>query len=161
VLKKIGDALKASPAPNPNGAPGITAHFDVGSNAAYRAIGPAYATSVADDYLVQSSLARGGELVFEAPCVDTATVSCQFPAFPGTISWKIGYQILRDAPVGASGQELSLADQASCVESGGCRRRFDAVRKDMFHYVLNAHARGIPKEPCLNADGSPNLVRRR
>ena len=38
------------------------------------------------------------------------------------------------------------------------RRRFDANRRDFFHYSLWAHALGLPKEPCLNTDGSPNLI---
>ena len=34
------------------------------------------------------------------------------------------------------------------------RGRFDRNRRDMFRYALFAHAVGLPKEPCLKADGS-------
>src|SRR5262249_53458788 len=143
VLKALGDAFKNAPVRNPTdscaappavcGPTGISAHFDVGSLAAYHAIGPDYQPVVADEYLIASPLARGGELIAETACVNSSTVTCQFPKFPGTVSWKIGYQVLRDAPVGAGGEELAPAQEAMCEASGKCRSRFDTVRKDMFH----------------------------
>ena len=33
-----------------------------------------------------------------------------------------------------------------------CERRFDRNRKDIFRYVLFAHALGIPREPCIEDD---------
>ena len=69
----------------------------------------------------------------------------------------------RDAPVASDGAQLTAAQEKtledSC-ESGGVvpRGGFDPNRMDIFHYALWAHALGLPKEPCLNTDGSPNLT---
>ena len=59
------------------------------------------------------ALARGGEVIAEVPC-DASVDGCQFPGFPGTVSWKIGYQVYRDAPVGDDGPELSAAAMDAC-----------------------------------------------
>ena len=157
VLKSIAEALKNSPVANPNGISGVAAHFDVGPLAAYHALGPDYGSTDADSYLVSTG-ARGGELIREVACVNSPTLTCQFPKFPGTVSWKIGFQVLRDAPVAPNGAELTAAEADACLATGGCRQRFDLVRKDIFHYVLNAHGRGIPKNPCVNADGTPDMA---
>ena len=70
------------------------------------------------------------------------------------MSWKIGFQLLRDAPVAADGR---LADgaptPASARQGRGCADRatetagHDSMcnRDGLFHYLLYAHARGIPK----------------
>jgi hypothetical protein len=42
---------------------------------------------------------------------DTPEIHCQFPDYPGTVSWKIGFQLYRDAPVGPGGEELTPAEQ--------------------------------------------------
>jgi len=167
VLKLVGDAYAAR---------GVTPHFDVGDITAYHNLGPQYTCSdpilhpecVADPYLVPSAYARGGEAIKEAACVSgdpSKTVKCEFDAFPGTVGWKVGLQLYRDAPVGDNGQELSVAqikgkgtlDDPGWA-SGSRRRRFDRVRRDYFHYVLYAHARGKPKStfPCLDASNPPN-----
>ncbi len=149
VLKLVGDAFKSAPVSNPDGTTGIRAHFDAGP--AYHSIdATAYASTDADEYLVPSILARGGESIVETACMPSATRTCQFPDFPGTVSWKIGFQLYRDAPVAADGAELTPAEEDACEASkaagtGGCRQRFDSIRRDFFHYVLYAHARGIPK----------------
>src|SRR5262249_30408837 len=92
----------------------------------------------------------------------TRDFDCQFPDYPGTVSWKIGFQLIRDAPVGPHGEELTLKQQAkqqhACIKADAesiasghtprqlnCRRRFDAARRHFFHYGLYAHARGMPK----------------
>ena len=36
-----------------------------------------------------------------------------------------------------------------CQAEGDCRRRFDRVAKNLFHYVLFAHFTGEPKEFCV------------
>lgn len=41
-------------------------------------------------------------------------------------------------------QELSPTNQNACF-TARCRRRFDRNREGLFHYILYAHARGIPK----------------
>jgi hypothetical protein len=153
VLKMIGDAYAAH---------GLTPHFDVGDVAAYHNLGPAYVCSGldscnADPYLVPSAYARGGERIKERACSasDPNAVNCEFPAFPGTVGWKIGLQLYRDAPVGDTGEELTVPQIHSTWKSGLHRRRFDPIRTDYFHYVLYAHARGKPKSnlPCLDANG--------
>ena len=49
----------------------------------------------------------------------------QYPAYPGTVGWKTGFQLMRD--------DLF---------------RFDPTRKDIFHYALFAHSIGMPKDAC-------------
>jgi hypothetical protein len=154
VLKLVGDAFAAQ---------GITPHFDVGDIASYHALGvfphvdwvDDYSSTEADLYLVPSAHARGGEVAKEVAC-DESVATCQFPAFPGTVSWKTGLQLYRDAPVGDNGEELNsdLTDPNNPGfdwNTGTHRRRFDRDRFGLFHYVLNAHARGKPRSPlpCL------------
>ena len=100
-------------------------------------------------YLVPSSLARGGEIITETAC-DPTDAACHFPAYPGTVIWKVGLQFLRDAPVGDDGQELTGDDLSTWITGTTQRRRFDPKRQGLFHYILNAHAMGRPKSlPCL------------
>ena len=156
VLKMVGDVYAAH---------GIVTHFDVGDTTAYQSLGPAYTCNTslhpecdASAYLVPSAYARGGEEISEQACkaTDTNKVNCEFPDFPGTVGWKIGLQLYRDAPVADNGGEISVAQAQATWKSGQHRRRFDSARADYFHYVLYAHARGKPKSglPCLNA-GAP------
>jgi hypothetical protein len=156
VLKMLGDQYAAH---------GIAAHFDVGNIDAYHALGSVahpgwvddYASVEAEGYLVPSALGRGGEVVDERAC-DPANPACQFPAYPGTVGWKLGLQVLRDAPVGDNGDELITPAELSVWQQGSVRRRrFDATRKGLFHYVLYAHARGKPRSefPCLDSSISP------
>ena len=171
VLKMVGDALWCGGVagctaaglgtPNPNG---VHVHIDAGDSY------PLYSgnDSYAERYMIRgSSLARGGEEIAERFCVGTSTQPCRFPAYPGTIGWKIGFQLLRDAPVQSNGAEfvtqtgaLDTAAMDACELSGTCRRRFDFSRKDMFHYGLYGHATGIPKSPfpCLTATNVPTAA---
>lgn len=103
VLKNVGDAFAHAPVVNADGVPGISVHFAVGSPLGYHGLGGAYTSLDADSYLVPEALARGGEIIKEVACVSTPTRPCQFPDYPGTVSWKIGYQFLRDAPVRSDG----------------------------------------------------------
>jgi hypothetical protein len=159
VLKMVGDAYASH---------GITPHFDVGDVPAYHNLGASYTCSDpvghpecnADPYLVPSAYARGGETIKERACAaddPTVTVQCEFPAFPGTVGWKVGLQLYRDAPVGDNGEELTVAQVENTWQSGSHRRRFDRVRKDYFHYALYGHARGKPKSnlPCLDSSVPP------
>src|SRR5262249_20725555 len=112
-------------------------------------VGP-YSSTDADEYIVPSAQARGGESIAETACVSTAMHNCQFPDFPGTVSWKIGYQVYRDAPVAPNGGELRAVDENACetaerAGTGICRKRFDPIRMDYFRYVLYVHARGVEK----------------
>jgi hypothetical protein len=158
VLKMVGDVYAAK---------GIRPHFDVGNVADYHSLGVVphtdwvddYTSTEADHYLVgngvgsnATTLATGGEFVKERAC-NPLTPGCQFPAYPGTVSWKLGLQVIRDQPVGDGGQEIS-SDPADANyfdwSAGTQRKRFDPARGDLFHYVLYAHARGRAKSlPCL------------
>ena len=53
-----------------------------------------------------ATLARGGELIKEVAC-SSADPECNFPDYPGTVGWKVGFLALRNAPVGDDGQELN------------------------------------------------------
>jgi hypothetical protein len=152
---------------------GINAHFDVGPvepggfyptatlNAANCQSASTWTLACA---IVPADEARGGELVTEAACGLDPDAPCQFPNHPGTVGWKSGYQYYRDAPVAANGTQLDATVEETweetCEDSGLCppRRRFDANRMDFFHYSLWAHALGLPKDPCLKADGTPNTT---
>jgi hypothetical protein len=158
------------------GAQDIHAHFDVGDPAAYKAsyiaeCPPTEAVhcqsqlAAADPYLVQTGW-RGGEEIIEKACAD-----CQFKEWPGTVSWPLGAQLIRDAPVGDNGEELEVSDlpkwaakAASCGPEGGdpisCttqRRRFDFNRRDYVRLIEYIHGRGKAKSdfPCLDPSTSP------
>jgi hypothetical protein len=139
ALKLVGDAFLAR---------GIKVHFDVG---------PGY--PVADPpnpYIVPPAFARGGEAINELATVCAPSQSdptrCQFSAYPGTVGWKTGFRFFRDELLDPA------ANETACDQPGAnCERRFDRNRKDMFRYVLFAHALGLPKEPCLDANGAPIL----
>ena len=139
---------------------GINTHFDIGNIGTYHARGIVphtdwiddYTSTQADQYFVPTALARGGEVIQERAC-DPTIPTCHFPAFPGTVGWKFGLQVFRDAPVGDNGEELDFTDPtvASAWEAGSQRRRFDRARFGLFHYLLYAHARGTPRsQPCLS-----------
>jgi hypothetical protein len=155
VLKTVGDALANPPA----GTSPIAVHFDVGPTlgAAYRA---ALQSSGADRYIIAGSGATGGETIEEQ-------VFARFPTTPGVVSWPTGFQMYVQSPVAPDGSELTPAEIAACFDTGtsgspgtgvnNCRRRFDKNRQGLFHYLLYAHARGIPRSefPCLDAAGNP------
>ena len=108
----------------------IKVHFDVGNN---------YQDS---PYVItwdgtQTIPGKGGEGIDELVTVCTRAPTdspsvCQFSAYPGTVGWKTGLRFLKE--------EL-----------------FARNRKDMFRYVFFAHAVGIPKDPCLKANGTSDL----
>ena len=163
VLAMIGDAYWTRG--------GIRVHFDVGDIEAYEARGQIehtylvdnvehtdwvddYESGVANKYLVASG-ATGGEIVDERAC-NASLATCQFPDYPGTVSWKLGLQLYRDAPVANDGTELTSNTPPS---NWNGRRRFDRNRKGLVHYVLYAHYRGKPKSafPCLNTQPNPDV----
>ena len=121
VIRMVGDALRAAPLVNLDGTTGIWPHADVGDIAAYHALGPDYAPTVGvnDQYLIPSSLARGGELTTETAC-DAAVPTCRFPDYPGTVGW--GFSLTQ-----------YMFD------------KFDKNRNGLFHYLLYAHSRGRAK----------------
>ena len=139
VLQMLGDEFATH---------NIRLHFDVGHPATYHALMPPnlpagtpnpYASGVADSYIIGAgggsgsdpTLARGGELIEETACEPTPLeVDCQFPEYPGTVSWKRGFQLYKEGV-------------------------FDANRKDSFRFGLYAHAKATPKSllPCDGAMG--------
>jgi len=132
ALTKVGDEFNSKD---------IHVHFDVGPD-------PRYQTNPANPYIVPANQARGGKSLSETKaCPDptddpnnrtkppvecTGPIPGQYPLYPGTIGWKTGFRFMRDEILG-----------------------FDHNRKDMFRYILAAHAIGIPQDPCLkkNAQG--------
>jgi hypothetical protein len=168
VLEMVGRALKNAPVANPDGSYGIRAHFDVGNidpGGPYRSLGVVhradwvsdYTSTEADEYLVPSHLARGGEIIEERKCVPSETVTCLFPDYAGVVGWKLGAEALKYAPVGDDGEELTAAQMDGWLSGQTQRRRFDLSRAGLFHYLLYAHARGTPRSlfPCLDGDGKP------
>jgi hypothetical protein len=146
---------------------GIHAHFDVGDLDTYKTYNngepvvhpdwvDVYNSAAADLFLIPSDtdLARGGEVVDERSC-NASNPNCVLPGYPGTVSWKVGMQIYRDAPVANDGAEL-----LSNTPPGGWngRRRFDRNRRGLFHYVLFAHYRGKRRSdlPCVNTATEPD-----
>jgi hypothetical protein len=161
VLKLVGDAYVAH---------GITPHFDVGDLSAYHSLGVIphagfenddYTSFEAESYLVAAD-PRGGEVVDETAC-DASVDTCQFPGFPGVVGWKFGLQLYRDWAVTDLGQELhTQAEFDEWTNGTGAstqhRQRFDSNRRGLFHYLLYAHYRGLPKSefPCLDTSTTPS-----
>ena len=127
ALKLIGDAFKNAPVTNIDGVNGIRLHIDVGPG--YHSVGAGYSGTQADEYLIgfapgnSPDLARGGESIKEVACVeDTQTPArwaCQFPAYPGTVMWKIGFQRYKEAFVHDDGTELVSADELAICQAEG------------------------------------------
>lgn len=159
ALKLVGDAFKNAPVSNPLGPDGISIHFDLGE---------AYPNGDADEYIIRGAgLARGGDAVDEQATVCTRGESdppwtCQYSDYPGTVGWKTGFALLRDAVIGSTpppaAGELDPCDGPGNEGPGeGCERRFDRTRKDIFRYAFFAHAVGLPVSelPCLDEDDEP------
>ena len=162
------------------GGRGIRAHFDVGDPQIYR---DRYVlecdktrelaqcqdeADAADQYLIARELARGGEMIQEKACSNPDLTKCQFGAWPGTIGWPLGAQLLRDAPVGDAGEELAVtnadgtphADLINWANGTEQRRRFDLERRDYFRLLLSGHGRGKARSqfPCLDVSDPLNPV---
>jgi hypothetical protein len=157
ILNMVAEPFKNAPVSNnnfgctpPTGwTTGIKVHWDAGD------IGQ----TGADEFIIPANLARGGEEIEEKACVPTPEVTCQFPGYEGLLGWKIGFQYYKHAGVKPDtdpnpGGQLTVAEEDAC-EPNCARRRFDRNRKDIFHYIVFAHALGVPKKFCLNNDGEP------
>ena len=114
VLDKVAAAFSAR---------GIRIHFDVGPLYQEEAIAPNYV-------IVPASVARGGEAIPETTCGSIQSPTCLFPDYPGTVSWKNGFQIIKNG--GTSGGVVQPL-------------QFDHNRRNIFHYALFAHTLGLPK----------------
>jgi hypothetical protein len=118
----------------------IKVHFDVGNR--YQTLAN----------VVPSAHARGGEEVIETACVPNPGTEdgCAFADWAGTVGWKLGFRIIRDAP-------LNQPNELACQQAGlACLRRFDENRRHMFRYAFFTHALGI-QDP-LKAEGTPRSV---
>ncbi len=155
AIKKIGDMFRLAPVSNPIGPMGIDVHIDLGDVSRFP-------SGVGDPYLIRGTDARGGEAIDESvtQCTRPANAPpwiCQFSAYPGTVGWKSGFRFLRDHPLQLSDEDCAAADTDESPLTT-CERIFDRNRKDIFRYVLFAHALGLPKEDCLVDDPlSPNF----
>ena len=106
-------------------AKGIRAHFDVGDITAYQTVrrsciptsGRTSTTTPSPTTIwFHRRAGRGGCRRARVRCFEC---HCQFPAYPGTVSWKVGLQLYRDSPVNdATGAEFQVNHRASLW----CRR---------------------------------------
>ena len=104
-------------------------HFDVGNN--YQG----------NTFIVPAALAQGGEIIEENPgllCPNAATRVCAFMQPYSALSWKIGFQGVRDG-----------------APKLGIPPHFVHDRWNVFHYVLFGHALAIPGG---SPPGSPKSV---
>ncbi len=153
AIKKFGDMFVNAPVTNPDGSTGIRVHLDLGNS---------FPAGAGDPYLIRGAGARGGESFDESltQCTRTPGAApwiCQFSDYPGTVGWKSGFRFLRDMPLALSDTDCREADTDGSPLTR-CERVFDRERKDIFRYVLFAHALGLPKEDCLVDDpGSPDF----
>ena len=112
---------------------GIHVHFDVGPNN--------YQQSPPLSFIVPAADAKGGNPIQEETCHDDSTVNpprlCPFPEQPGVLAWKTNLGILKTWP----------KDLGACANDpvNGCTPRFQHGRKDSYHYVVFAHALGLPR----------------
>jgi alpha-tubulin suppressor-like RCC1 family protein len=134
ALTMVADAFLAK---------GIHVHFDVGNN--YQSPLPAFIVPAAD--------AKGGNPIQEETCHDDFTVNppqlCPFPEQPGVLAWKTNLGILKTWP----------KDLGACAinPQQGCTPRFQHGRKDSYHYVVFAHALGLPRW-SFQDDGITSIV---
>jgi hypothetical protein len=183
ALQMAAETFRYAPVSNPGGPPGINVHFDVGDNYQPTSIPSAVScanpeTWTFDCAIVPASVARGGEAIDElfticdpALLATVAPWVCQFSdhlmpdgqrtgGYPGTVGWKSGYRFLRDRLIAQTLPD----DLEECNAPGNdgpgdpCERQFDRNRMQMFHYLFSAHSVGIPKDPCLNPNGTANVT---
>lgn len=148
TLTKVYQAFKNAPVTNPDLTPGINVHIDIGNE--YPGV----------QGLIPSPLARGGESLDEMSTVCQADPGdppgvCQFSGFPGTLGWKTGFRVVRDAlksiPV-----DPTLCDAPGNDGPGQpCERVFDRNRFHIFRYFFFPHLLGVPKAHCLDLTGTP------
>ena len=72
-----------------------------------------------------------------APCIDSASQTCEFPNQPGVVAWNGSVELSKVWPVNYSGC-TSNPTQANCAP------RFPYGQKDSYHYVLFGYSLAIP-----------------
>jgi hypothetical protein len=145
----------------------INVHYDVGNNYQDGVLpggswsncpSASAATWTPNCAIIRASLADGGELIEEKPCVPGATssclfdnypaplpcatqVTCQFPDFPGTVGWKSGYRFYRDEPLNyRKTRTVTIGSQTYTVDNGPDERACFLAETD------------------LNPNGTPNVT---
>jgi hypothetical protein len=141
----------------------INIHWDVG--ALYQ-FGLPTATQCQTAWVPSCSIirtstgARGGEAVNETlGCrVDAeGNTTCgdgDFRNYPGTVGWKSGFNLIKNQPLNFVVTDGGPSLEQQCLASPNCQRRFDRNRRNIFRYVLFAHALGLVR---VDADGNPIL----
>jgi len=123
TIDRVGDAFNKAPVHNPDGIDGIRAHFDVQNPGT-----PLAERYAADAYIIPAEIGEGGDVLDERSpatfCKTFSVESCQFPMQPGLISWKKGFQHIKQARVPP---DLTKA-------------YFNSSRNFTHHYALAAHA---------------------
>jgi hypothetical protein len=146
VIQQVGNAFKVAgidlhvDAGNRLGASPYVIPFKHADGTACAAPDPLHPEAPAINDL--ACLARGGESILETKCVDNPIGTCRFPDYAGVVGWKVGFAYYKDSPVDGWGGQLTPTQEQACETAGTCRTRFDAIRKDIFHYVLFAHSQG-------------------
>jgi hypothetical protein len=144
AIRLIGDAFKnAAEVKNPGAEPpGINLHVDVGP---FACAGAAPSQYCGDPYVIPPQFAEGGDIVNErAPaffCDPNLYSNCLFPNQPGVVFWKKGLETVKKShvpnnPVGCGTDPTNLKN---------CKSRFSPYRSQLFHYLVMAHALGVPK----------------
>jgi len=131
------------------GACPINVHFDVGpwASSFSAALCPAGTPSCP---IIAAGLGKGGNEILEVACDATGHTPsgevCAFPGFAGVVGWKSGFRAYRDGLIDRTG---GGADCSANPDS--CEPRMPRTRKDIFHYVLFAHALGYgsPSNPLV------------
>src|SRR5262249_43880724 len=90
-------------------------------------------------------------------CTDSATRLCQFPGQSGIVSWKTGFNALKNRPLNYPDEATCRANTPPNVIPGQppCVRRFDRARKDSYRYVLFGHSLGRPSISWSTVGGPP------
>lgn len=141
----------------PRGACPINVHFDVGPN--YQPTVSEASCANASTWTPSCAIIRtsagtkGGDRIPEVPCTDPAR--CAFPGYAGVVGWKNGLRAYRD-------QLVDATTRVACAtpDQPGCEPRFPYQRKDIFRYVLFAHALGLPAPQDPLAPDAPPRPRK-
>jgi hypothetical protein len=85
----------------------------------------------------------GGNAIQEQTCTDTSTLLCPYPNQAGVIGWKLGFEFLKNQPIGINPSTGAPWTEADCETNvTTCQRRFPHGQKDSYHYVVFGHALG-------------------
>jgi hypothetical protein len=133
----------------------INVHFDVGNVATYQPPADPASCSSSSTWtpacaIIPGALGKGGNSIPEVPCsADGHTPSgeaCAFPGFAGVVGWKNGFRAYRDGLIDRTGAGTDCS-----TSPDSCEPRMPRTRKDIFHYVLFAHALGYgsPTNPLV------------